>query len=268
MPELPEVETIRTDLLPLVLGQHFVKAIIIDNTLVKIPVANKVQGLLGKRIKDLERRGKYLIFHLSNGKSLIMHFRMTGNLILNPEKIEKYTRAIFQLSNGTKLCFNDKRRLGVIYLMKNGESIVGKLGVEPLSDCFKQNGFLKLMKKHHIPVKTALLNQGIVAGIGNMYADEALFNARIHPLVLTSNLSIQQVHTLFHSIRSILSMAVSNKGASVDTYIRPHGKSGTAQFYFKVAHRKGQPCYVCGTPIQRVMLRGRGSYFCPSCQAE
>jgi formamidopyrimidine-DNA glycosylase len=267
MPELPEVETIRAELFPLVIGQRFVRAIVIDKKLIKTAVVSDVQGIIGKGITDLERRGKYLIFHLSDDKSLIMHFRMTGNLIVNSE-IGKYSRAVFQLSNGTRLVFSDRRRLGIIYLVKNAEFIVGKLGVEPLSDLFTKNGFLKLIKKHHVPIKTAMLNQGIVAGIGNMYADEALFDARIHPLILTSTLSVSEVHTLFYSIRSILSMAISNKGASVDTYIRPGGELGTAQFHFKVAHRKGQPCYVCGTPVQRIMLRGRGSYFCPYCQAE
>jgi formamidopyrimidine-DNA glycosylase len=267
MPELPEVETIRTELLPWVLEQQFVEINILDSKLVQGMPSGELQRLVGKSVKNLERRGKYLIFHLSNNEALIMHLRMTGNLTVNPE-IGKYSRAFFLLANGTTLVFNDKRRLGVIYLVENAETIVGKLGVEPLSEFFTQDGLLKLMRKHQIPIKAALLDQSIIAGIGNMYADESLFNAGIHPLALTSTLSRQEVSTLFYSIRSVLSMAVSNKGASVDTYVRPDGELGSAQSYFRVAHRKGQSCYVCGTPIQRLMLRGRGSYFCPICQSQ
>jgi len=267
MPELPEVETIRTELLPRVLGQQFVEINILDSKLLQGLPSTELQRVVGKSVQRLERRGKYLIFHLSTDKSLIIHLRMTGNLTVNPE-IGKYSRAFFLLSNCTTLVFNDKRRLGVIYLVENTESIVGKLGVEPLSEFFTQDVFIKLMRKHHIPIKTALLDQNIIAGIGNMYADESLFDAGIHPLVLTSTLSRQDFRSLFHSIRSVLSAAVNNKGASIDTYVRPDGELGSAQFYFKVAHRKGQPCYICGTPIQRLMLRGRGSYFCPRCQPQ
>ncbi len=267
MPELPEVETIRTELLPWVLERRFVDINVLDSKLMQTMPVEGLQGLVGQHVQDLERRGKYLIFHVSNGQSLIIHLRMTGSLLLNPEVLDKYARVIFYFADDMKLVFSDMRRLGVVYLVENAELVVGKLGVEPLSDNFTAELLLKLMKKHHIPVKIALLDQSIIAGIGNMYADEALFAAKIHPLILTDELSIQQVQNLYHSIGSVLSLAIKSKGASISTYIRPYGGLGIAQNHFKVAHLKGQPCCVCGTPVQRIMLRGRGSYFCPRCQA-
>ena len=268
MPELPEVETIRTELLPWVLERRFVEVSVLDSKLLLALPAGGLQRLVGHSVQDLERRGKYLIFHLSNKQALIIHLRMTGRLLVAPREVDKYARAIFLFSGGTKLVFSDMRRLGVIYLAEDAESVVGRLGVEPLSDSFTIELLLKLMRKHHIPIKVALLAQSIIAGIGNMYADEALFTAKVHPLILTDELSIQQVRNLYYSVGSVLSSAINNKGASIDTYVRPDGELGIAQIQFKVAHRKGEPCYVCGTTIQRIMLRGRGSYFCPRCQSD
>ena len=268
MPELPEVETIRTELLPWVLERQFVEITILDSKLAQSLSAEGLQGLIGQSVQKLERRGKYLIFRLSNEQSLIIHLRMTGSLLVNPREVDKYARAIFLFSGGTKLVFSDMRRLGVFYLVEDAESVVGRLGVEPLSDSFTIELLLKLMRKHHIPVKIALLDQSIVAGIGNMYADETLFAAKVHPLVLTDELSIQQVQNIYYSVGNVLSSAIQSKGASIATYIRPDGEIGIAQNQFKVAHRKGERCYVCQTPIQRIMLRGRGSYFCPRCQSE
>ncbi len=268
MPELPEVETIRTELLPWVLERRFVEINVLDSKLIQALPAGGLQGLVGQNVQGLDRRGKYLIFHLSNMQSLIIHLRMTGRLLVAQGEADKYVRASFFFEGGMKLVFSDMRRLGVIYLVEDAETVVGRLGVEPLSDSFTTELLLKLMRKHHVPVKVALLDQSIIAGIGNMYADEALFAAQVHPLVLTEELSVQQVQNLYYSIGSVLSSAIKSKGASIDTYVRPAGELGIAQIQFKVAHRKGEPCSVCGTPIQRIMLRGRGSYFCPCCQSE
>ncbi len=268
MPELPEVETIRTELLPWVLERQFVEINVLDSKLIQALPAGGLQGLVGQNVQGLDRRGKYLIFRLSNKQSLIIHLRMTGRLLVTPGEADKYVRASFLFAGGMKLVFSDMRRLGVIYLVEDVGAVVGRLGVEPLSDSFTIELLLKLMRKHHIPVKVALLDQSIIAGIGNMYADEALFAAQVHPLVLTDELSVQQVQNLYYSIGSVLSSAIKSKGASIDTYVRPAGELGIAQIQFKVAHRKGELCSVCGTSIKRIMLRGRGSYFCPCCQPE
>ena len=267
MPELPEVETIKNELSPWVVGQSFTQVTIFDAKLVCGGSAEEVRrGLIGQKVENLERRGKYLIFQLSNGKSLIMHLRMTGVLLLNPKEVDRYARAVFHLSNGHRLVFSDKRRLGLMWLVDDANTVVGKLGPEPLDESFTAGILGQRLSRHHIPVKAALLDQCIVAGIGNMYADEALFAARIHPLRKADALSPEEVQTLYHCIRKVLGAAISSKGASVDTYVRPEGELGTAHFDFKVAHKGCEPCPICGGTIERVPVQNRGTCFCPRCQ--
>ena len=267
MPELPEVETIKNELAPYVVGQSFTKVDICDEKVVCGGSAEEVRrGLIGQKVQSLERRGKYLIFHLSNGKSLIIHLRMTGVLLLNPGGVDHYTRAVFHLSNRHRLVFSDRRRLGVMWLVDDADTVVGKLGPEPLDESFTPGILGQRLSRHHIPVKAALLDQCIVAGIGNMYADEALFAARIHPLRKADALSPKEVQTLHRCIRQVLQAAIGSKGASVDTYVRPEGELGTAHSDFKVAHRGGESCPVCGSTIERVLVQNRGTYFCPRCQ--
>jgi formamidopyrimidine-DNA glycosylase len=267
MPELPEVETIKNELSPWVVGQSFTQLNILDAKLACSGSIEEVsRGLIGQKIESLERRGKYLVFHLSNGRSLIMHLRMTGALLLNPRHVDRYARAIFHLSNGHHFVFSDRRRLGLIWLVDDADTVVCKLGPEPLDENFTSDILGQRLSRHHIPVKAALLDQCIVAGIGNMYADEALFAARIHPLRPADTLSTEEVRTLYQSIRRVLRAAIGSKGASVDTYIRPEGELGTAHFDFKVAHKGGEACPLCGSAIERCAVQNRGSYFCPSCQ--
>jgi formamidopyrimidine-DNA glycosylase len=267
MPELPEVETIKNELSPWVVGQSFTQVTILDTELVCDGSAEKIRrGLIGQKVESLERRGKYLIFHLSNGRSLIIHLRMTGVLLLNPVGVDHYARAVFHLSNGHRLVFSDRRRLGVIWLVNDASTVVGKLGPEPLDESFTPGILGQRLSRHHIPVKAALLDQSIVAGIGNMYADEALFAAHIHPLRKADALSPEEIQTLHNYIRKVLQAAICSKGASVDSYVRPQGELGTAHSDFKVAHRGGEPCPVCGGPIERVPVQNRGTYFCPRCQ--
>jgi formamidopyrimidine-DNA glycosylase len=267
MPELPEVETIKNELAPWVVGQSFTQVTILDTELVCGSSAEEVRrGLIGQKVESLERRGKYLIFHLSNGRSLIIHLRMTGSLLLNPGGVDRYARAVFHLSNGHRFVFSDRRRLGLIWLVDDADTVVCKLGPEPLGESFTPGILGQRLSRHHIPIKAALLDQCIVAGIGNMYADEALFAARIHPLRKADALSPEEVQTLYQSIRRVLGAAIGSKGASVDTYVRPEGELGTAHFDFKVAHKGGEPCPVCGSTIQRVPVQNRGTCFCPRCQ--
>jgi formamidopyrimidine-DNA glycosylase len=267
MPELPEVETIKNELAPWVVGQSFTQVAILDTELVCDGSAEEVRrGLIGQKVESLERRGKYLIFHLSNGRSLIIHLRMTGVLLLNPRGVDRYARAVFHLSDGHRLVFSDRRRLGLIWLVDDADTVVGKLGPEPFDESFTPGTLGQRLSRHHIPIKAALLDQCIVAGIGNMYADEALFAARIHPLRKADALSPAEVQTLHHCVRRVLQTAIGSKGASVDTYVRPEGELGTAHSDFKVAHRGGEPCPVCGCTIERVLVQNRGTYFCPRCQ--
>lgn len=267
MPELPEVETIKNELLPWVVGQRFDQVSVFDSQLIyQLPVPEFCRRLTGQAIESINRRGKYLIFQLSSAQYLVMHLRMSGALLLNPKEIRPHTRASFTFSNGNQLVFNDQRRLGIIWLGENIAPIIGKLGPEPLDKDFTANVLSQRLSKHHIPIKVALVDQSLIAGIGNMYADETLFAARIHPLRTTDSLSSREIRDIHNSIQSILRSAIAKKGASTDTYIRPGGQLGTAHLDFKVAHRKGMPCPICGAPIERIFLRNRGTYFCPNCQ--
>ncbi len=267
MPELPEVETIRNELAPRVIGESFTEVTILDAKVVCGGSAQEVRrGLTARTIERLERRGKYLIFRLSDGTSLVMHLRMTGSLLLNPKAIDRYARAVLQFSNGHRLVFNDRRRLGKMWLADDVNAVICKLGPEPFDIRFTPKVLQERLGRHHIPIKAALLDQCIVAGIGNMYADEALLAARIHPLRKTDDLSPKEVRTLHKCIREILRAAIGSKGASVDTYVRPEGGLGTAHADFKVAHRGGEACPICGSAVERCVVRNRGTYFCPRCQ--
>ena len=270
MPELPEVESTKNELLPHIVGRRISGVTLFWTGIVRQPsVAEFCSRLIGQRLTGVTRRGKYLIFSLTSGKALIIHLKMTGSLLLKPASAEpaKFTRAIIYLDKETQLCFRDPRKLGVMWLVEDINSIVGKLGPEPLEASFTPQILLKRLNNRTAPIKALLCDQSFIAGIGNMYADEALFAARIHPLRSGKSLSQDEVERLHHSIQRVLLSAIGYKGASVDTYFRPNGTTGTAHFEFKVAHRLGGIlCPVCGTPIERILVRNRGTYFCPHCQ--
>ena len=269
MPELPEVETIKNELASSVVGRCINGVTLNWEGMVAYPSAKKFcQGILGKRIVGLKRRGKYLIFNLDNGDLLIIHLKMTGALILGNDLSHQpeYTRAVIRLDNGDCVYFRDPRKFGKMRLVKDGTDIIGKLGIEPLEDSFKTGTLVKLLSKRKAPVKMVLLDQTVIAGIGNMYADEALFAAKIHPLRRADSLSYEEIGSLYRAIRKVLRAAIVSKGASVNTYYRPDGGKGTAHFYFKVAHRRGENCYKCGEPLEYIKVRNRGTYFCRQCQ--
>ncbi|MBE0431784.1 MAG: bifunctional DNA-formamidopyrimidine glycosylase/DNA-(apurinic or apyrimidinic site) lyase [Dehalococcoidia bacterium] len=268
MPELPEVETIKNELAPSVVGHSLTGVAIFDEKLVAVGSLEEVhRELIGRKIESLKRRGKYLIFELSSGRSLIMHLRMTGSLLLNPREVDRYARAVFDISGEHRVVFSDRRRLGRIWLVNDADTTVGKLGPEPFDEGYSAEILGQSLSRHRIPVKSVLLDQHIVAGIGNMYADEALFAAGIHPSRRAHSLSRKEVRTLHNCIRAVLEAAINCKGASVDTYVRPEGELGTAHCDFKVAHRRGQPCPACGATIQWIKIQNRGSCFCPKCQS-
>jgi formamidopyrimidine-DNA glycosylase len=267
VPELPEVETIRNELSAHVIGRRFTDVTVCDAKLVRQPSVEEFRRkLIGKKINNLERRGKYLIFHLSSGGVLIIHLKMSGALLLNLEQTDRHARVIFNLDNGSQLILTDRRRLGALWLVENERAIIDKLGPEPLTSEFTAELLAKRLQKHKAPIKAVLLDQSFIAGIGNMYADEALFAARIHPLRQANGLSPKEIKKLHKAIVDVLRSAIDNKGASIDTYKRPDGQFGTAHSNFSVAHRGGKPCPICGTTIQRLAIRNRGSYFCPKCQ--
>jgi formamidopyrimidine-DNA glycosylase len=271
MPELPEVETIKNELSPYVVGHRITDVTLFWEGIVRQPsVKEFCSRLIGQEIAGVARRGKYLIFSLTGGDLLIIHLKMSGSLLLKPASAspERFTRAIVHLNNGAAIFFRDPRKFGAMRLVEDSNSVVGKLGPEPLEPDFTAQVLAQRLAKRKAPIKAILLDQNFVAGIGNMYADEALFSAKIHPLRPADSLSPDEIERLHHAIQQVLRSGISNKGASTDTYFRPSGDRGTAHHQFRVAHQGGKPCPVCGTPIQRLPIRNRGTYFCPNCQPE
>jgi formamidopyrimidine-DNA glycosylase len=268
MPELPEVETIKNELLPHVLNRTIQSVDIFWDKMVKQPSPKEFrQQVVGQKITTLSRRGKYLFFHLSGGAVLIMHMKMTGSLVLNP-KDTKYACAIINLDNGTAVYFHDPRKFGKMWLEKDTKTVISQLGPEPLDKDFTPAALSLILSKRTAPIKPVLLDQSIIAGIGNMYADESLFAAKIHPEKPACKLTKTEVARLYKAIQSVLLKALDKKGASVRNYIRPDGQPGTAHDEFNVAHGVGKTCPRCGTPIKRIVVRGRGTYICPKCQPE
>ena len=270
MPELPEVETIKRDLETKIVGLCFTGVMLHwPRMLQNLTPEALSRRLISQCIEGITRRGKYLIFQLSNGEALILHLRMSGSLRLDDAcSDDSYIRAIFCFDNGAKLYFRDPRKFGMIWLVKDEEQVIGKLGPEPLSPNFTAKELQSILKKHTAPIKAILCDQTLIAGIGNMYADEALFDAKIHPERKANSLPRDEIKRLHHAIGEVLKKAINNGGASISDYRRPDGKSGEAQFVFKVAHQLGKKCDRCGTPIERIPIRKRGSYFCPKCQGK
>jgi len=269
LPELPEVETIKNELSPYVIGRCITGVTLLWERMLRQPLSGEFQARIkGRRIIGVARRGKYLIFRLDNGYSLIIHLKMSGSLLLGGYVTPKYTRAIIKLDDGNSIFFRDPRKFGKIQLVKSENSVTNKLGHEPLECGFTSEVLAKKLAKRKAPVKAVLLDQSLIAGIGNMYADESLFAARINPLKPAGSLSQAEINRLHEAIQIVLRNAINSKGASVSTYLRPGGEIGTAHSHFKVAHKKDKPCPVCGTSIKRIPIRQRGSYYCPRCQPE
>ena len=271
MPELPEVETVKNELLPHIVGRQITGVTLFWDGIVRHPsVEEFCSRLPGQKITGGTRRGKYLILNLASGEALIIHLKMTGSLLLNPTstELERFIRAILHLDKETNLYFRDPRKFGAMWLVEDANSVVSKLGPEPLEANFTPQILAQRLSNRTAPIKALLCDQTLIAGVGNMYADEALFAARIHPLRPGGSLSRSEVKRLHSAIQQVLWAAIHDKGASTDTYFRPSGEKGTAHFQFQVAHRGGKLCPVCGTPIQRLPIRNRGSYFCPRCQPQ
>ncbi|MFW6150258.1 MAG: bifunctional DNA-formamidopyrimidine glycosylase/DNA-(apurinic or apyrimidinic site) lyase [Chloroflexota bacterium] len=267
MPELPEVETIVRELRPLIVGQRVADVEIVDVRLLDREDPDAFhQQVIGRQVESIERRGKYVVLGLGGALVVLLHLRMTGRLIVNPTGAVGHVRAVFHFADGLSLVFDDRRRLGTMRLAEATDSVLARLGPDPLLEGFSPEVLGQRLAGHNIPVKAALLDQHIISGLGNMYADEALFRAGMHPLEMAGTLSADHVTRLHRAIQSVLREAIDGKGASVDSYVRPGGEPGTAHFAFKVAHRPGEACPGCGMPISRVQIRKRGAYFCPQCQ--
>lgn len=273
MPELPEVETIKRDLENNIIGLTISDVILLMPKIVRIPSPQDfIKNLTGKTIKKIGRRGKYILIHLSEKLTLVIHLRMTGSLVYCSSETppQKYTHAIFELSNGCKLFFSDMRQFGRMVLIDSRElcylSGYKDLGVEPLSDTFTRDLLKKELKGRRKKIKPLLLDQTFIAGLGNIYADEALHLAGISPDKLASILTHREIAHLYEAIRKVLSNGIANRGTTFRDYKDGMGKEGSNQDELKVYSREGKPCFNCGKPIIRIKLGGRSSYLCSECQ--
>jgi formamidopyrimidine-DNA glycosylase len=271
MPELPEVETIRRTLEPRLLGKRISGGKVLHPRLVQggTPEAF-LQAITGHSIEALDRRGKYLLFRLSGGLMLGLHLRMTGQLTVEAAERPPGKAVYLQikLENGTELRLCDQRKFGRVFLFPKGEEppSLAKLGPEPLDVKFTPQALHDRLSRRTLAVKKALLNQEIVAGIGNIYADEVLFAAGIHPARPSASLSDAEIKRLHSTIRAILTEAIAQRGTTQRNYCDGDGKPGSYQFSLKVYGRKGEPCATCGAPLVKMNFGGRGTHFCPLCQ--
>ena len=273
MPELPEIETIRRQLAPALEGRRLSSIRVRDPRWCEPAPPEAIEDALnGRLIERVGRRGKYLIFSFEDDVHLAMHLRMTGNLLLVPAGEEEpgHLRVVMELDDGRRLLFVDVRRFGTGDVLLGSDALAeffaSRLGVEPLSADFTAEALRAMARGRKQPVKAFLLTQERVAGVGNIYADEALFRARIHPLRPVGTLRRPQVEALRNAVVESLEAGIDAKGASIDDYRHVDGAQGSFQDRFLVHTRAGEPCPRCGTTIQKLRAAGRGTYVCPRCQ--
>ena len=273
MPELPEVETIRLALEPHVVGRRFEQVEINDPRLVRPfePIAIAAE-LEGERVSALERRGKYLIVRFESGRVLLIHLRMTGSLrhaAGGSLADDPHRRAVVRLDDGSDVAYRDVRRFGTWHLLEPDDVaayLQRRLGGEPLERAFTARRLAERLEGRRAPLKSALLDQRTVAGLGNIYVDEALWRAQLHPLRPAGSLNGDELARLTRAIRAALRAGIARQGASLRDYSTPDGGRGRAQERFNVYGREGEPCPRCGTPLDKIRLGGRGTWYCPSCQ--
>ncbi len=270
MPELPEVDTIARNLRqglrnqPKLVGRRILGMDLRwERTLAEPSPAEFAPRITGQVIEDIGRRGKFLYFRLTRDW-LLFHLRMSGDLLIKPANTppETHDRLILRLDGDIQLVFNDARKFGRVWLVNEVDRVVGNLGPEPLDDSLTAQELFERLHASHRQLKPLLLDQTFLAGLGNIYVDEALNLARLHPLILSNHLSLEQAGRLLDGIRSVLRDGIARNGASIDWVYR----GGDFQNYFRVYQRTGQPCPECGTPIARIMVGQRGTHYCPSCQ--
>ncbi|MGO9249531.1 MAG: bifunctional DNA-formamidopyrimidine glycosylase/DNA-(apurinic or apyrimidinic site) lyase [Solirubrobacteraceae bacterium] len=271
MPELPEVETIRRQLAPLVEGRRLARVEILDPRWSR-PLApgELAEALTGRRVERLGRRGKYLLWHLSGDVHLAQHLRMTGAVLCEPKPEPAHVRVLIELAPKRRLVIVDPRRFGTGELLLGSEALeaffAARLGVEPFDDRFTPEHLRSIARGRSAPIKALLLDQRRIAGVGNIYADEALFRAGVHPLRRAGWLSRAQYAGLRETIIQALSEGIEARGATIDDFRHVDGVRGSFQDRFLVHRREGEPCPNCGTTIVKMVVAGRGTYVCETCQ--
>jgi len=287
MPELPEVETVARQLDPELRGRRILRLEVLDGRWSRpVPPEDLGDAVSGRAIRGLGRRGKYLLLELDREQTLVMHLRMTGNLVLvegdrviDPSEgrrlyeaerstSARHLRALFALDDGRELWFTDPRRFGEAFLIDDADldGRFAKLGVEPFSEAFTPEALGAMAAGRTVPLKSFLLDQSGVAGVGNIYADEALFRARLHPLSPAGSMKPEHHEALRDAVVTALEAGIENGGSSIDDYRDGRGEMGTMQDEFLVHTREGEPCPECGSGIVRIVVGGRSTYYCPSCQ--
>ena len=271
MPELPEVETIAADLRPQLIGGCFVAGHILWPRTLAEPAPELLTGqLAGRQIVDIGRRGKYLLIHLDPPGALIFHLRKTGRLDVVSDGSSilagPHLRAWFEFADGRRLAFTDSRKFGRIWLVDDALRVVGKLGPEPLDGFFTPELLAARLAGRRAAIKAVLLDQTVVAGIGNIYADEALFLAGIHPLRPATGLTAAEVGRLCEGLRFVLRESVEARGTLLRDYRTPYGQDGAYQNRLRVYRQAGRPCPRCGATIERIRVTQRSTHFCPRCQ--
>jgi formamidopyrimidine-DNA glycosylase len=290
MPELPEVETIRRQLAPHLEGRTIVRAVIGDERLTRPAAPAEVAaGLAGRRIESLGRRGKYLVWSLAGDRHLLVHLRMTGALLYDAESAGAdavggsagaerpgkraaplHVRAWLDLDDGHRVVYVDPRRFGTAHLLTSTHArdayLDQRLGVEPLTPGFTVAHLRVLTRGVRAPIKAFVLDQRRIAGVGNIYADEALYRARIHPLRPAGRLTTAQLAALRDAIEDALRAGIEAKGATIDDFRHIDGATGSFQDLFLVHRREGEPCLTCATVVRKLVVGGRGTYVCERCQ--
>lgn len=278
MPELPEVETIVRALQqggrdqPAVTGRMIRQAQVQwEKSIANISGSEFEQQIKDRKIVNISRRGKFIVFRLNRG-FLLVHLRMSGDLRMEPATdgnnknaaLQPHDRVALNFYGGNRLVFNDTRKFGRMWLVSDPGEVLGNLGLEPFDRCLEQDGLYDLLQRKNQQIKPLLLDQSFLAGIGNIYADEALHLARIHPLKKASSIQKAEAENLLKSLQSVLKKGIEHNGASIDRVYR----GGGFQDHFMVYQRTNEPCYTCGTPIQRITVGQRGTHFCPICQKD
>jgi formamidopyrimidine-DNA glycosylase len=271
MPELPEVETIRRQLAPAVEGRRILDVEILDARWTRPQLPATVQdGIRGTVIEEVGRRGKYLVFSLSDERSLLIHLRMTGALLFDPSQEPPHTRVRFAIDGDHRLAYVDPRRFGTGHLLLGAAArdayLAQRLGVEPFTPEFTADYLRAAARGRSAPIKAFVLDQRRIAGVGNIYADEALFRAGIHPLRAAGRLTGHQFAALRDGIEEALQAGIDAKGASIDDFRHVDGQRGSFQDRFLIHTRAGEPCIRCGRPIRKIVVGGRGTYVCEHCQ--
>lgn len=274
MPELPEVETYVRELAPLLRGRQVLDATVSWPRTIALPTAEDfIVQIVGQRFADFSRRGKYMLLGLADGLTLIVHLRMTGHLltIAGDAPINAHTHVVMRLDNGQLLIFQDARKFGRMWLVTDTAPVLAHLGPEPFATAFNPDYLAMKLHGRSAPIKALLLDQSLVAGVGNIYADEALFRAGIHPLRPAGTLHSAEVAALHGAIQEVLRRGIARAGSSLggsslQNYSRPGGAPGGFQEEFRVFRRTGQPCPQCSAAIERIVVAQRSAHFCPNCQ--